>query len=67
MLDPFGGSGTTGEAARLEGKACILMEAEEEYVRFLFQRFAKRPVPRASPKPARKPRPAAGGDQPLLL
>ncbi|ESQ85399.1 hypothetical protein AEAC466_04335 [Asticcacaulis sp. AC466] len=38
-LDPFAGSGTTGEAARLEGFDCLLMEAEPTYVRFLEQRF----------------------------
>lgn len=31
VLDPFAGSGTTGEAARLEGFNCILMEAEDQF------------------------------------
>lgn len=39
VLDPFAGSGTTGEAARREGFDCILMEAEPEYIDFLKQRF----------------------------
>lgn len=39
VLDPFAGSGTTAEAARREGFDCILMEAEDEYVDFLQQRF----------------------------
>ena len=39
VLDPFAGSGTTGEAAKREGFDCILMEAEPEYVEFLRQRF----------------------------
>ena len=39
VLDPFAGSGTTGEAAKREGFDCILMEAEPEYVDFLRQRF----------------------------
>lgn len=39
VLDPFAGSGTTGEAARREGFDVILMEAEQEYVDFLNQRF----------------------------
>lgn len=39
VLDPFAGSGTTGEAARREGFHCILMEAEPEYVEFLRDRF----------------------------
>lgn len=39
VLDPFAGSGTTGQAARNLGFDCILMEAEPEYVDFLRQRF----------------------------
>ncbi|TFZ81634.1 site-specific DNA-methyltransferase [Candidatus Macondimonas diazotrophica] len=39
VLDPFGGSGTTAEAAMREGFDCLLMEAEPEYVEFLTQRF----------------------------
>lgn len=39
VLDPFAGSGTTGEAALREGFDCILMEAEPEYVEFLRERF----------------------------
>lgn len=39
VLDPFAGSGTTGEAAKREGVNCILMEAELEYVEFLKRRF----------------------------
>lgn len=39
VLDPFAGSGTTGEAAKLEGFDCILMEAEQEYIDFLHERF----------------------------
>lgn len=39
VLDPFAGSGTTGEAALLEDRDCILMEAEPEYVQFLERRF----------------------------
>lgn len=39
VLDPFAGSGTTGEAAKQEGFDCILMEAEPEYLDFLYQRF----------------------------
>jgi DNA modification methylase len=31
ILDPFAGSGTTGEAAYLEGFQCILIEREKEY------------------------------------
>ena len=32
ILDPFGGSGTTGAAAILEGFDCILIERQEEYL-----------------------------------
>jgi site-specific DNA-methyltransferase (adenine-specific) len=39
ILDPFAGSGTTAEAARLEGMDCVLMEAEPEYLAFLRERF----------------------------
>ena len=39
VLDPFAGSGTTGEAALREGCNCILMEAEDEYIGFLERRF----------------------------
>jgi site-specific DNA-methyltransferase (adenine-specific) len=39
VLDPFAGSGTTGEAALREGFNCILMEAEPEYIDFLKERF----------------------------
>jgi hypothetical protein len=43
VLDPFAGSGTTGEAARREGFDCILMEAEPDYVEFLNSRFELKP------------------------
>lgn len=39
VLDPFAGSGTTGEAAKREGFDCLLMEAEPEYIEFLNTRF----------------------------
>ena len=32
VLDPFAGSGTTGEACLLEGMRCVLVEREQEYV-----------------------------------
>ena len=32
ILDPFAGSGTTGEAALLEGFDAVLIEREAEYV-----------------------------------
>jgi site-specific DNA-methyltransferase (adenine-specific) len=39
VLDPFAGTGTTAEAARLEGMGCVLMEAEPDYLAFLHRRF----------------------------
>ena len=39
VLDPFAGSGTTGEAARREGFASILIEREEEYQADIRRRF----------------------------
>jgi site-specific DNA-methyltransferase (adenine-specific) len=40
VLDPFAGSGTTGEAAFLEGFRCILIEREGEYVEDIRSRLA---------------------------
>jgi len=39
VLDPFGGSGTTAEAARAEGFDCVLMEAEPQFIRDIKRRF----------------------------
>ncbi len=39
VLDPFAGSGTTGEAARLEGFDSILIEREPEYISDIKRRF----------------------------
>jgi site-specific DNA-methyltransferase (adenine-specific) len=39
ILDPFAGSGTTGEAAYLEGFNCYLMEREAEYIADIAARF----------------------------
>ena len=39
VLDPFGGSGTTAEAARREGFDCILMEADDQYIADIRERF----------------------------
>ena len=35
ILDPFGGSGTTGVAARNTGRNCILIERDFEYVKII--------------------------------
>ena len=39
VLDPFGGSGTTAEAARLESCRYILIEREAEYCRDAAERL----------------------------
>lgn len=40
VLDPFGGAGTTGLAALEAGRAAILIEAQEEYVRQARERLS---------------------------
>lgn len=45
ILDPFAGSGTTGEAAYLEGFNCYLMEREAEYIADIGARFAALAAP----------------------
>ena len=42
VLDPFGGSGTTGAAALIEGMSAILLEREEEYQRDIARRMDAR-------------------------
>lgn len=39
VLDPFAGSGTTGEAARLEGLRSLLIERDPEYLADIRRRF----------------------------
>lgn len=39
VLDPFAGSGTTGEAAWKEGMRCILIERENEYLADIAERL----------------------------
>jgi hypothetical protein len=41
VLDPFAGSGTTGEAAVIEGLRCILIEKDADYVALARVRLAK--------------------------
>lgn len=41
VLDPFAGSGTTGEAAYLEGFNAILIEREPDYLPLIEARMAK--------------------------
>jgi site-specific DNA-methyltransferase (adenine-specific) len=40
ILDPFAGSGTTGQAAKLEGFDSILIEQSPEYIRHINKRLA---------------------------
>ena len=41
ILDPFGGSGSTGVAARAENIRCILIERETEYLEIIRNRLAQ--------------------------
>lgn len=41
ILDPFGGSGSTGLAARAENVRCILIEREDEYLQIISDRLAQ--------------------------
>jgi site-specific DNA-methyltransferase (adenine-specific) len=41
ILDPFGGSGSTGLAARAENTRCILIEREPEYLNIIRDRLAQ--------------------------
>jgi site-specific DNA-methyltransferase (adenine-specific) len=42
VLDPFGGSGTTGEVAEQEGRNSILIELNPEYIELIKHRTAQR-------------------------
>jgi len=44
VLDPFGGSGTTGVACTLEGRRCILVDNEPEYCEIAKHRIAATPL-----------------------
>jgi site-specific DNA-methyltransferase (adenine-specific) len=41
ILDPFAGSGTTGEAAKIMGKKAVLIEREERYCEIAARRLAQ--------------------------
>jgi DNA modification methylase len=41
VLDPFGGSGTTGQVAKEEGRRAILFEINQEYLNLQRQRIAQ--------------------------
>jgi len=40
VLDPFAGTGTTGEAAFREGKRAVLIEQDKHYRRYIHDRYA---------------------------
>lgn len=41
VLDPFAGSGTTGEACAVEGFECVLIEREPQYVELIGARLSR--------------------------
>lgn len=45
ILDPWAGSGTTGEAAKLMGKKAVLIEREERYCEIAARRLAQDVLP----------------------
>ena len=57
VLDPFAGSGTTGEAAMLEGFDSILIEGEAEHLPLIDVRI-DRSAPADDPAPEPEPIPA---------
>jgi DNA modification methylase len=50
VLDPFAGSGTTGEAAIVEGFRAILIEREPDYLPLIVSRLTRRTDPAAYAK-----------------
>lgn len=49
VLDPFAGSGTTGQAALANGFKCLLVEREAEYVADICRRLLGSPPPWVGP------------------
>lgn len=43
-LDPFAGTGTTGQACRLEGFSYVLIEREEDYIKLISARMYQEPT-----------------------
>lgn len=41
IIDPFAGSGTTGEACMITGRRCVLIEKEEEYCEIIAKRLSE--------------------------
>lgn len=64
VLDPFGGSGTTGQVALELGRKAVLIELNPEYVKLIHQRCAVTPgLPLSSSTPVSGPRSAMPGNQ----
>lgn len=55
ILDPFAGSGTTGEAAKLMGKKAVLIEREERYCEIAARRLAQDVLPLDCPNTVSPP------------
>jgi site-specific DNA-methyltransferase (adenine-specific) len=53
VLDPFAGSGSTAEAARMSGRRCVLIEGTEKYCDVIVNRLAQDvlPLPALDPAP----------------
>lgn len=49
VLDPFAGSGTTGKACQMEGRRCLLVEREAEYVQIIRRRLFSAPTTKPQP------------------
>ena len=45
VLDPFSGSGTTGEEAKKQGRKAILIDISEEYCELAVKRIERIPIP----------------------
>jgi hypothetical protein len=70
ILEPFAGSGTTLQAARLEGFTVTGIERERphaELCRIRLEQPVTPPARTATPTPIRKPRTPAGPEQPALF